>query len=49
MMGFLFRFSDELIPESPKKEGQDQTSLRPFSKPELSLTQSFRLLASDDW
>ncbi|XP_056623493.1 TOG array regulator of axonemal microtubules protein 1 isoform X1 [Triplophysa dalaica] len=41
--------SDEQIPETPKKEGQDQTVLRPFSKPELSLTQSFRLLASDDW
>ncbi|XP_073683590.1 TOG array regulator of axonemal microtubules protein 1 [Garra rufa] len=41
--------SDELIPGSPKKEGQDQADLRPFSKPELALTQSFRLISSDDW
>ncbi|XP_016108497.1 protein FAM179B-like isoform X2 [Sinocyclocheilus grahami] len=41
--------SDELIPVSLKKEGQDQADLRPFSKPELALTQSFRLIASDDW
>lgn len=41
--------SDEQIPGTPKKDGQDQTVLRPFSKPELSLTQSFRLIASDDW
>ncbi|XP_050988950.1 TOG array regulator of axonemal microtubules protein 1 isoform X3 [Labeo rohita] len=41
--------SDELIPGSPKKEGQDQADLRPFSKPELALTQSFRLITSDDW
>ncbi|XP_067310917.1 TOG array regulator of axonemal microtubules protein 1 isoform X2 [Pseudorasbora parva] len=37
---------DELI---PGKDGQDPAELRPFSKPELALTQSFRLLASDDW
>ncbi|KAL1257339.1 hypothetical protein QQF64_010583, partial [Cirrhinus molitorella] len=41
--------SDELIPGSPKKEAQDQADLRPFSKPDLALTQSFRLIASDDW
>ncbi|XP_067223821.1 TOG array regulator of axonemal microtubules protein 1 isoform X1 [Chanodichthys erythropterus] len=41
--------SDELISGSPGKEGQDPAELRPFSKPELALTQSFRLLASDDW
>ncbi|XP_077077853.1 TOG array regulator of axonemal microtubules protein 1 isoform X2 [Siphateles boraxobius] len=41
--------SDELIPGSPRKDGQDPAELRPFSKPELALTQSFRLLASDDW
>ncbi|XP_058604401.1 TOG array regulator of axonemal microtubules protein 1 isoform X2 [Onychostoma macrolepis] len=41
--------SDELITGSPKKEGQDQADLRPFSKPELALTQSFRLISSDDW
>ncbi|KAK7141827.1 hypothetical protein R3I94_011498 [Phoxinus phoxinus] len=41
--------SDELVPGSPRKDGQDPAELRPFSKPELALTQSFRLLASDDW
>ncbi|XP_016305374.1 protein FAM179B-like [Sinocyclocheilus anshuiensis] len=41
--------SDELIPVSLKKEGQNQEDLQPFSKPELALTQSFRLIASDDW
>ncbi|XP_043088356.1 TOG array regulator of axonemal microtubules protein 1 isoform X2 [Puntigrus tetrazona] len=41
--------SDELITGSLKKEAQDQADLRPFSKPELALTQSFRLIASDDW
>ncbi|XP_042629295.1 TOG array regulator of axonemal microtubules protein 1-like [Cyprinus carpio] len=41
--------SDELITGSLKKEGQDQAELRPFSKPELALTQSFRLMSSDDW
>ncbi|KTG43226.1 hypothetical protein cypCar_00048600, partial [Cyprinus carpio] len=40
--------SDELISGSLKKEGQDQAELRPFSKPELALTQSFRLMSSDD-
>ncbi|KAI2654033.1 TOG array regulator of axonemal microtubules protein 1 [Labeo rohita] len=45
----LRRASNELIPGSPKKEGQDQADLRPFSKPELALTQSFRLITSDDW
>uniref|UniRef100_A0A9J8CPX8 TOG domain-containing protein n=1 Tax=Cyprinus carpio carpio TaxID=630221 RepID=A0A9J8CPX8_CYPCA len=39
---------DELISGSLKKEGQDQAELRPFSKPELALTQSFRLMSSDD-
>ncbi|XP_026121555.1 TOG array regulator of axonemal microtubules protein 1-like isoform X2 [Carassius auratus] len=41
--------SDELTPVSLKKEGQDPADLRPFSKPELALTQSFRLMSSDDW
>ncbi|XP_039525610.1 TOG array regulator of axonemal microtubules protein 1 isoform X1 [Pimephales promelas] len=41
--------SDELIPGSPRKDGSDPAELRPFSKPELALTQSFRLLGSDDW
>lgn len=41
--------SDELVPGSPRKDGQDPAELRPFSKPDLALTQSFRLLASDDW
>ncbi|XP_016109942.1 protein FAM179B [Sinocyclocheilus grahami] len=41
--------SNELITGSLKKEGQDQADLRPFSKPELALTQSFRLIAADDW
>ncbi|ROL51298.1 TOG array regulator of axonemal microtubules protein 1 [Anabarilius grahami] len=40
---------DELISGSPGKDAQDPAELRPFSKPELALTQSFRLLASDDW
>lgn len=40
---------DELVSGSPKKESQDQLELRPFSKPELALTQSFRLTAADDW
>ncbi|XP_052009426.1 TOG array regulator of axonemal microtubules protein 1 isoform X3 [Xyrauchen texanus] len=41
--------SDELITGTPKKDPQDQTDLRPFSKPELALTQSFRLINTDDW
>ncbi|XP_059377119.1 TOG array regulator of axonemal microtubules protein 1-like [Carassius carassius] len=41
--------SDELTPVSLKKESQDPADLRPFSKPELALTQSFRLMSSDDW
>lgn len=42
---------DELAPGSPnqKKDAQEQQELRPFSKPELALTQSFKLLSSDDW
>ncbi|TRY83570.1 hypothetical protein DNTS_016277 [Danionella cerebrum] len=39
--------SDELISVSPKEEVQAE--LRPFSKPELALIQSFSLMASDDW
>ncbi len=41
--------SEELIHASLKNEGPDQADLRPFSKPELALTQSFRLISSDDW
>ncbi|XP_026116337.1 TOG array regulator of axonemal microtubules protein 1-like isoform X3 [Carassius auratus] len=41
--------SDELTPASLKRESQDPADLRPFSKPELALTQSFRLMSSDDW
>lgn len=42
---------DELAPGSPnqKKDAQEQPELRPFSKPELAFTQSFKLLSSDDW
>ncbi|XP_062863351.1 TOG array regulator of axonemal microtubules protein 1 isoform X2 [Trichomycterus rosablanca] len=40
---------DELTPATPKKDPQEQQEPRPFSKPELALTQSFGLLSSDDW
>ncbi|XP_063039510.1 TOG array regulator of axonemal microtubules protein 1 [Engraulis encrasicolus] len=43
--------TDELAPGSPKQKSdpQEQAELRPFSKPDLALTQSFKLLNSDDW
>ncbi|XP_072545971.1 TOG array regulator of axonemal microtubules protein 1 isoform X2 [Salminus brasiliensis] len=34
---------------TPKKDPHEQRELRPFSKPDFALTQSFRLLNSDDW
>ncbi|CAB1335104.1 unnamed protein product [Coregonus sp. 'balchen'] len=34
---------------SQKSDLTEQPELRPFSKPELALTQSFKLLNSDDW
>lgn len=40
---------DEIVPITPKKDPSEQAELRPFSRPELALTQSFRLLNSDDW
>lgn len=40
---------DEIMPITPKKDPNEQVELRPFSRPELALTQSFRLLSSDDW
>ncbi|XP_053538483.1 TOG array regulator of axonemal microtubules protein 1 isoform X1 [Ictalurus punctatus] len=40
---------DEIIPVTLKKDPNEQVELRPFSRPELALTQSFRLLNSDDW
>ncbi|XP_076155819.1 TOG array regulator of axonemal microtubules protein 1 [Alosa pseudoharengus] len=47
----LSQSTDELDPGTPsqKKDPQEQPELRPFSKPELALTQSFKLLNSDDW
>ncbi|XP_031436051.1 TOG array regulator of axonemal microtubules protein 1 [Clupea harengus] len=47
----LSQSTDELAPGTPcqKKDLQEQPELRPFSKPELALTQSFKLLSSDDW
>ncbi|XP_076866839.1 uncharacterized protein LOC143518271 isoform X2 [Brachyhypopomus gauderio] len=40
---------DELKPGTPRKDPHEQQILRSFSKPDLALTQSFRLLSSDDW
>ncbi|XP_053489048.1 uncharacterized protein LOC128612714 isoform X3 [Ictalurus furcatus] len=40
---------DEIIPVTLKKDSNKQVELRPFSRPELALTQSFSLLNSDDW
>ncbi|XP_064185374.1 TOG array regulator of axonemal microtubules protein 1 [Anguilla rostrata] len=40
--------SDELFP-GQKKDDQEQPELRPFSNPELALTQGFALLSSNDW
>ncbi|XP_010877219.3 TOG array regulator of axonemal microtubules protein 1 isoform X2 [Esox lucius] len=47
----LSHSSDELSPGTPsqKKDLAEQPELRPFSKPELALTQGFKLLSSDDW
>ncbi|XP_036450106.1 TOG array regulator of axonemal microtubules protein 1 isoform X2 [Colossoma macropomum] len=41
--------SDEFTPGTPKKDPPEQNELRPFSKPDFALTQSFRLLNSEDW
>lgn len=40
---------DEIMPVTPKNDPSKQVELRPFSRPELALTQSFTLLHSDDW
>ncbi|XP_076840874.1 uncharacterized protein LOC143485363 [Brachyhypopomus gauderio] len=40
---------DELKPGTPRKDPYSQQTLRPFSKPDLALAQSFSLLSSDDW
>ncbi|XP_076845865.1 uncharacterized protein LOC143491069 isoform X2 [Brachyhypopomus gauderio] len=40
---------DELKPGTPRKDPHEQQTLRPFSKPDLILAQSFSLLSSDDW
>ncbi|XP_053538913.1 TOG array regulator of axonemal microtubules protein 1-like [Ictalurus punctatus] len=40
---------DEIIPVSLKKDPYEQVELRPFSRPELALTQSFSLLNLRDW
>ncbi|XP_076839278.1 uncharacterized protein LOC143484444 [Brachyhypopomus gauderio] len=45
----LSNSSDELKPGSPRKDPHEPQTLRPFSKPDLALAQSFRLLRSDDW
>ncbi|KAG7466446.1 hypothetical protein MATL_G00164840 [Megalops atlanticus] len=47
----LSNSSDELSlgPTGQKKDVQEQPELRPFSNPELALTQSFTLLSSSDW
>ncbi|XP_028252223.1 TOG array regulator of axonemal microtubules protein 1 isoform X2 [Parambassis ranga] len=47
----LSHSSDELSPATVghKKNLSEPPELRPFSKPDLALTQSFNLLNSDDW
>ncbi|KAG9268226.1 TOG array regulator of axonemal microtubules protein 1 isoform X1 [Astyanax mexicanus] len=45
----LSNSSEEFTPGTPKKDPHEQQEPRPFSKPDLALTQSFRLLSSDDW
>uniref|UniRef100_A0A8C7FTW3 TOG domain-containing protein n=1 Tax=Oncorhynchus kisutch TaxID=8019 RepID=A0A8C7FTW3_ONCKI len=42
---------DELSPGTPSQKSDltEHPELQPFSKPELALTQSFKLLNSDDW
>nr|XP_046222676.1 TOG array regulator of axonemal microtubules protein 1-like isoform X1 [Oncorhynchus gorbuscha] len=47
----LSHSSDELSPGTPSQKSDltEQPELQPFSKPELALTQSFKLLNSDDW
>ncbi|KAJ8288796.1 hypothetical protein COCON_G00014550 [Conger conger] len=40
--------SDELF-SGQRKDDQEQPELRPFSNPELALTQAFILLSSNDW
>ncbi|KAL0969200.1 hypothetical protein UPYG_G00223780 [Umbra pygmaea] len=43
--------SAEVSPASPsqKKDPTEPPELRPFSKPELAMTESFKLLSSEDW
>ncbi|XP_071377812.1 TOG array regulator of axonemal microtubules protein 1 [Centroberyx affinis] len=47
----LSHSSDELSPGtlSQKRDPSEPPELRPFSKPDLALTQSFKLLSSEDW
>ncbi|XP_053366148.1 TOG array regulator of axonemal microtubules protein 1 isoform X1 [Clarias gariepinus] len=45
----LSNSSDDIIPGTQKKDPSEQVELRPFSRPELALTQGFRLLSLDDW
>ncbi|KAK0146944.1 TOG array regulator of axonemal microtubules protein 1 [Merluccius polli] len=47
----LSHSSDELSQGSlgQKRDLTEPPELRPFSKPELAMTQSFRLISSDDW
>ncbi|KAL6478141.1 hypothetical protein MHYP_G00139760 [Metynnis hypsauchen] len=44
----LSHSSDEFTPGT-KKDPPEQNELHPFSKPDFALTQSFRLLNSEDW
>ncbi|KAM3871301.1 TOG array regulator of axonemal microtubules protein 1 [Diretmus argenteus] len=45
----LSHSSDELSPGTQKSDMLEPLVLRRFSKPELALTQSFKLLSSEDW
>ncbi|XP_076017819.1 TOG array regulator of axonemal microtubules protein 1 [Genypterus blacodes] len=45
----LSHSSDELSLGDQKKNHSEPPELRPFSKPDLALTQSFNLLSSEDW
>lgn len=47
----LSHSSDELSPGTPnqKRDATEPMQLRPFSKPDLALTQSFKLLNLEDW
>ncbi|KAF7654329.1 hypothetical protein LDENG_00071020 [Lucifuga dentata] len=46
---FLSHSSDELSPGSQSKNHSEPSDLRPFSKPDLALAQSFSLLNLADW